>query len=512
MTTYSISSIRQNHNKVLSDVQSRRFSLPSDNANGEKSSALGNNASFVVSQSYRDFQKTLKLIDVRDKDTIEQSRKIEKIRYRMLSTIRKSLKKYAKKNHRIAECHYGIHPNGKKPTIKYSDIAHSSSWHNVKTCNDEFCPVCSVRVGNANRVRIARIMAEAYKQNYVPVLVTLTIQHDRRHSAADNVDALANAWRKMLQDVNFRKLKEKYGLFGYIRGVDQTFSFENGLHHHAHVCYLVEADKFDERDFPNKPDYDPDCLWQQWADIWRKHVQSEGRDCIDDYALNFQVGDQYIAEYVAKHGHAPKQSRWDITAEMSLKTVKRAPDEHYTLFELMLLAHAGDVWAQKMYAEFVDAMQNKNRLRMSKTVLELEKMIVDEPEPEPQPEPEKRPEFVVTFDAWRVARNHRNMRGKWLKLHEDKQYKQLAHEVAHAHVLGAFQYQSRTQDYQIVDGWNSVYAVNLQGKYEFVEQVEIGRVWVSSGRAKEVAITQSLESGFYGKLRFVDDSEYERLE
>ncbi len=495
-----VASSHLNYTKQVNKIQQHEISL-------SDSPLLGNTASNVVSKEYRQFQQTLELVNNRDLINTEDYRKIDKIRYKLLSTTRSALNTYAKKTHRTAACHYEFAPNGKKPTIKYNPKTKSSSWHNTKKCNSELCPVCSVKVGIKVRNRISRIIAEGYKQGYQPVMVTLTVQHDRSHSCDDNVKAMGKAWRKMQQDKTYRQLLKDHGVWGYIRGSDYTFSPINGCHFHFHIVYLVESDCFDEKDWHN--DYDDDSLWSQFADIWQYLLGTVKRSCIRDIAVDFRIGDQYIAEYIAKHGTVPRQSRWDITAEMSLKAIKRAPDEHYTLYELMFLAHAGDLWAAKMYAEFCDALHRQKRLVVSQTVRELEAMIEDEPEPEMTDEAVeeagRRPAFAVPFDAFRVARNHRNMRGTWLRLHEDERYEELQRETAHAQVLGKFQSYVRLKDYKVSDGWHEVKQVNLQGKDDYVEEVVIGHVRVEAGRAQEVTISQDLDSGFYGRLAVIDD-------
>lgn len=458
--------------------------------------ALGNNAFFVASKSYQRFQQSRKLLDARSNVDTEEYRKIDKIRYKMLATTRKILNTYAEKTHRIAECHYGFAPNGRPPQISHSSNTHSSRWVNLKKCDNEFCPVCSAHVGIETRERIANIMAQAYVHGFQPVMLTLTMQHDARHSCDNNVTAMSDAWRKFIQSREYRRIAKKYGIWGYLRGTDQTFSPVNGLHFHFHIILLIHPDKFDERDW--QLDFDDDSLWSQFADLWQHVVAAVGRDCDKEVGCHFQIGDQYIAEYIAKHGREPKESRWDITAEISLKTVKRAPDEHYTLFELMILAHAGDSWASMMYAEFCDAMHNRNRLRMSRNVLELEKSIpeAEEPAEEPVEAEELIPNFELTFDAFRVARNTRNKRAQWLSWHEQKLFQQLAYDVAVCTVLGRFQWLSTTSVNPIKDGWHSVYVTDLHDDTNAL----IGLVHVEQGRAKEIKVTQQLDSGFYGRF------------
>jgi hypothetical protein len=475
-------------NSKLNTVNLDDFALPS-------SGQLGTIANFVVTEQYQRLQKTIKSDNVRENVDTEEYRIIDKIRYKMLSTVRHSLHKYAKKKHRMSECHYSFAPNGKAPTIHYDTKICSSSWHNLKKCSNELCPVCAVRVGIETRKRLSRIMSEAYAQGYYCAMGTLTMQHDRRHFTDDNVQAQKQAWRKMTQDKAYRAILTKYGVVGYLLGTDQTFSFTNGVHFHFHIIFVIDPNTFNADDWTN--DYDDESLWTQLADKWEYFVHAVGRDCVREYAVDLRVGDQYISDYIAKKGRAPKVDRWDITSELSLKTVKRAPDEHYTLYELMILAHAGDEWASVMYAQFCDAMKSQQRLSMSKFVRDLEKSLPEEaqPEEEARPEEEYHPDFVATFDSFRVARDTRNKRGDWLQLHQDKCFDELVQDVAQCHVQGVFEWSRRWVVGSASDGWQIVMNHQLHGD---MQSIELGRVFVFDGKVTQVLVSQPLNSGLYG--------------
>ncbi len=469
-------------------------------------SSLGNNAPFVASESDRAIQATLKNNQPHKSIDTESVRKIDKIRYKMLHTTRTALNRYAHKKHRIADCHYKFAPNMGAPTLQHSNKTKKTSWHGLQTCDNEFCPVCSVKIGIKTRDRIARIMGQAYKDGYKPVLVTLTAQHDHSHTQEDNVIAMLTAWRKMQQSRAYRKLLKKYGVWGYLRSVDQTFNPTNGLHFHFHIVFLIDEKIFNEDDWSN--DYDDDSLWSGFADCWQHQVRAVGRDCLREIAVDFQAEKEYVAGYIANFGKEPKQAH-GLSSEMSLKTLKRSADGHYTLYELMLLAHSGDGWAMSMYAQYCDAMKSKKRLQMSDNVIDMEKEIPEDTEDIEDIEDiedTKVPSFRTTYDAFRIARNQVSTRARWMHLHETGDYHRLATEVAHAHILGKFGYQMWLLKTPKTDGWHDVIEINLQARgAEYVEEVIVGRVLCCDGRAIETKITQPLDSGFYGKLERIED-------
>ena len=509
-------------------LQKQLLSSASSNAFANQSCSdapLGNNANNGASQEYQRFQRINNLQNLRDDIDLDDIADESQIRYKMLHSVRKSLLRFSdlttkrknkesgktevvKVKHRISECHYGFVPS-QTPSIKNSHG--SSRWHNVKKCNDEFCPVCSVKVGMDMRNEIAGIIAQAYTEGYQVVMMTPTGQHDASHTSSDNVEAMHNAWQFMTKSHRWRNLCEKFGIKGYIRRSEATFNPINGSHHHFHVALLVDDDVFDERDW-QRDDGNEDDLWRAVTDIWIHSLNRYGRTAQPDVelpngklknlAIDFQIGDQYVAEYIAKMGRAPKDCKWDITAEMSMQSVKRSDDDHYSMFELLILCFAGDAWAQSMYAEYVDAMYNKHKIELSQLAKDLKKRMpdVEPPQPEqPSGEPDPVPEYRPSKDAFRVARNSVSKRGHWLELHQRGDKQALMFEVAHAHVLGKFLYSASIGAKRLKDGWFNVTEVSLQGQHDFIDSVVTGRVHVVSGRVTEVVATLPLDDWHYGK-------------
>lgn len=474
----------QNFPQTINSPNKQLNSLPLDDSTCSDSS-LG---------IYATYSSIRTIIDV------DEVREYDQIRYSLLKTQRDALGRYASKKHRISQCHHAFVPSS-NPTIEYNPDTKRSSFHNVMKCENQYCSVCAVSDGYQSRQRLARIMTEAYSRELVPVMVTLTMQHDARHSCRDNVQALKNAWHKFTGHRKYKEqIRDAYGIFGYVWSIDETFSPVNGSHVHMHVIFFIESNQFDGDDWSN--DEDEESLWTLIANHWQAQVYKVGRDCVKKYAVDIQHGDQYIAEYVAKHGKAPKSERWDISAEASLKTFKRgdhSPEEqHYTVFELLLLAHFGDTWAMKIYAHYVDAMKGKKRMNLSASMVDLEKQIEDEETPavveevgESGPVP-----LEATRPAWRYARNTVNKRGHWLRLHQENRLVELAHDLAECHVKGEFLDLCKLTDFAPTDGWYKVES----GSYHLDNVVEVGRVFVVDGNIKEVTLSQLVDSGLYGRF------------
>jgi len=152
-----------------------------------------------------------------------------------------------------------------------------------------------------------------------------------------------------------------------------------------------------------------------------------------------------------------------------------------------------------MYANYVDAMKGKKRMNLSSSVVEMENNIVDDDSPAVEADDSDSvtiPTFEPTRPAWRYARNTINKRGQWLKLHQENRLDELAYDVAQCHVMGVFTELAKLTGFKPDDGWYKVES----GCYHTDTIQEVGRVFVVNDMVKDVLLSQTLDSGFYGRL------------
>lgn len=401
---------------------------------------------------------------------------VDKKRYRLGKLARKLVKEKCMKKHRIAECHYSFVPHA-NPTLYDNGAGHGYSWGNVVKCSSPYCPICSVRISHDLRGKLARAVSNGSAQGLKVVMMTLTCQHDARHRAGDNVNAMISAWNKFRGHRKYKELFDANGVVGYIRVTDETFNSVNGSHFHFHVLLFIESDKFNPDLWTNNME-DDNSLWWQIVMHWDAQLDKLNRTCAAQYAVDIREADTYVADYIAKIGHEPGNSEWDITAEAALSPLKRGHDEHYTLFQLLVLADKGDDWAGLTYAEYVDAMKHRSRVQWSKGLQERLEIIdtIEDENPVDDSSAEEKPQFVATRPAWRYIREDRNLRADLLVAANNGDYELVARELAKCDVIGLFL--QNTDDSSLVDGWHKVTNYNLHTAQDTI----IGRVYVHQGK------------------------------
>ncbi len=135
-------------------------------------------------------------------------------------------------------------------------------------------PVDSPKELYKYRQRIQRIIAWAYSNELVPVMMTLTVYH-RWNNLAPLCRVLRGAWSDLFARSKAAQARKDYiGLRGYIRRMEETFndgdsdfnqSLNSGWHPHYHVILFVPRDRVS-----SLSDYELE-LRKVWVKLVRKH-------------------------------------------------------------------------------------------------------------------------------------------------------------------------------------------------------------------------------------------------
>lgn len=135
------------------------------------------------------------------------------------------------------------------------------------------------------RLRIQRVIKWAYKQGYVPIMMTLTIYH-RWHHLDELLAVLREAWKDLFSNYAGRKRMTDVELQGWVRRLEITINDaeENsksnaGFHPHFHAIIMVPKDKLQHLS----------DVEQEWRDAWVasvcKHFEKTFGEKIDESFL-----------------------------------------------------------------------------------------------------------------------------------------------------------------------------------------------------------------------------------
>lgn len=107
------------------------------------------------------------------------------------------------------------------------------------------CPTCSALI-RASRAADVRDAVDRWReQGGSAYLVTMTLRHHKGDELKANLDAMSDAWRKMVSGDPWTRIKRAHGIQGYIKALEITIG-ENGFHPHYHALFLVTEEATEE--------------------------------------------------------------------------------------------------------------------------------------------------------------------------------------------------------------------------------------------------------------------------
>lgn len=271
----------------------------------------------------------------------------------------------------------------KLPTATNIDIVHlpeTGAGHVrglMRCCSVWVCPVCSGRISEQRRVELSTAI-ESYRDQYLPVMVTLTIRHHKKRPLSCTLASLISAYRRLVSGRAWQSIKEEYSLVGSVRSTEITYG-ENGWHPHFHVLLFLElTDEFvGANSFSSVVDgevkqvLDIDALAaslenqisRRWLHVlaMRGDFASLEHGCV----VSTQSGD--VAAYIAKYGRLPiDRENWTLSHELTKANVKKASKAGETPFGLLRLAATGDEEAAELFVEYVAATKGRSQLQWSR--------------------------------------------------------------------------------------------------------------------------------------------------
>lgn len=240
------------------------------------------------------------------------------------------------------------------------------------------CPVCSHRITEARRRELSQAMARALELGHACYLMTLTHHHEQGTMLFHELQKQARALKHFKNSRTYKRLLGSprrpgaYRRAGSVRSLEATHGI-NGWHSHAHelvfcgpgfACPRPDDDGLcscmRERD---------DCPVSQLKGAWIESLRHADLHSTDDavmwqHALAWHDGSK-AAEYIAKMGHDLFNG---LSAEITRGHAKIGRrkldglDAHYTPFQLLAWAAAGDAEAAYLFGEYAHAFKGKRML------------------------------------------------------------------------------------------------------------------------------------------------------
>lgn len=275
------------------------------------------------------------------------------------------------------------------PAVYLITNGEQSKFFGQAHCQNPFCcPVCSARVMEKNRARIASAI-DMLKSEYFGFMVTFTIPHLRFMKCRETTDILYKTWSYFHQK-NFKKTGwHVYQRFNadvpiahWVRVCEYTYGEENGWHPHFHCVFWTKRENADKILNWQK---ELNEFWTAQAKrvtlkYWKENNLHSGENLetlcdrlfskVNDVYPAFKISVNKETGKVAESLSSDYLTGWGVDREVTGNIRKEASHEgHYTPYQILSKAEF-DHEFRNIYIDFCLSVTRKpvhHRLNFSKT-------------------------------------------------------------------------------------------------------------------------------------------------
>jgi hypothetical protein len=220
------------------------------------------------------------------------------------------------------------------------------------------CPVCGAIIRQQRGKDIEKGVNRWHMAGGGVYFVTVTIRHSRSDSLKSLLDLMTDAWRRTVSGRIWAGYRDDWGLVGYTRTLEMTYSLQNGWHPHFHFLYFTDEPANDQLAATMRQaiyDRFTACLARAGAKAGNIPNLWHGVD-VQPVTTNGKV----LGVYVSKLG--------SIAAEVSASQTKqgRLPG-HLDPFQLLDI---NQDWAKAAWQDYASATKGKRSIYFSRDMRE----------------------------------------------------------------------------------------------------------------------------------------------
>lgn len=176
--------------------------------------------------------------------------------------------------------------------------------HKANFCKDRLCPTCNWRRSKKIFAQVSKVMDCLQADGLRFLFLTLTVKNCKFHELPETVNALLQAWGKLMKKSAFRK-----AVCGSFRVLEITVNKKNcTFHPHLHSILAVNPSYFTSREYISARKWSE--LWQASCDLEYTpivYVEAVKSGKLDDVGANMELPQKTfysaakeVSHYIAK--------------------------------------------------------------------------------------------------------------------------------------------------------------------------------------------------------------------
>lgn len=265
----------------------------------------------------------------------------------------------------VARCGRFLAPQSGGVDVLYSPTQGTSHYAGLEACHSVWmCPCCAAKISERRRLELAIALRLARRFHLKVVMITYTFSHHRGEILTEMLTSMSRAWGLYTSGRRSNKLYTTFGVVGFIKALEVTYSDDNGWHPHIHQLVLL-------------PEHSNTAAFGSAArTLWEEAAYSAGLT-MNEYGFKLDDCNEKVAWYIAKFNRDPSdvtlkawEQGWTEANELTKWHTKlgRGADgqaEHVTPMQLLSYANAGDTRSAALFREYCVAFKGKRQLYWS---------------------------------------------------------------------------------------------------------------------------------------------------
>lgn len=273
---------------------------------------------------------------------------------------------------------------GHKPKSPFVDFAQGETKKKLVGlvgCNDIWrCPVCAGKLQAKRETELQDLERRARQAGFNVLFLTLTARHSKYDDLTKLLDTFGRARQKLRNRKRWKRIFEELDAVGTVRVLELTYG-ENGWHVHSHEMIIYRGQEVQTTKSKENPhglsELSPLAVlelraeaeknpekWKEFGALplvsqllaeWLQACADSGAKIPNERGVSLLPGVD-ASKYLAK---------WGIASELASSTKKLAKDGHYTPWQLLSAAHAGDPEAALLWQDYALAIRGKRQIMAS---------------------------------------------------------------------------------------------------------------------------------------------------
>lgn len=244
-----------------------------------------------------------------------------------------------------------------------------AGYSGLATCGSVWaCPVCASKIARQRSDDLGHVLSWAVGEGQTVAMLTLTGRHHKGQPLRALWDTIVKAWASVTSGRPWQRIRDAWGLLGFVRVIEVTHGAEHGWHPHLHVVLVLEGEQ--TRECVEKLG---EAIWPRWL----RALERRGLTALRAPGLDIRTSADDVAEGIAAYFVK------SLAAEATHGHAKHGRGGGRTPFQILAdFGATGDADDLALWREWEEVSKGRRQLTWSQGLRELAGLAAEQSDEE----------------------------------------------------------------------------------------------------------------------------------